>query len=178
MAVLMAVCGLASCERAETSDATTKAAKPSPANSPAVASMHLNRAQPKLQTMKLWLGPKEIVAELALNRVQIETGMMFRKQMGEDEGMLFVFAQPHRTSFYMKNTLIPLTCAYIDAEGAIAELHDLEPKNETPVPARSDNIQYVLEMNRGWFQKNKIGVGTVVRTEHGTLPETFFKKRP
>jgi uncharacterized protein len=126
----------------------------------------------------LWMGAKEVVAELALTPVQVATGMMFRKDMGEDEGMLFVFGQPHRTSFYMKNTLIPLTCAYIDSEGVVTEIHDLEPKNETPVPAKSDKIQYVLEMNRGWFDKNKIGVGTVVRTEHGTLPETFFKKRP
>ena len=177
MAVLMAVCGLASCDRGQTSDGVMKVVRPAPTNASPV-SMHLNHAQPKLQTMKLWLGAKEVVAELALTPVQIATGMMFRKEMGEDEGMLFVFGQPHRTSFYMKNTILPLTCAYIDSEGVIAELHDLEPKNETPVPAKSDNIQYVLEMNRGWFEKNKISVGTVIRTEHGTLPETFFKKRP
>ena len=126
--------------------------------------------------MKLWLGPKEVTAELALSLVEIQTGMMFRKEMGENEGMLFVFPRPHRTAFYMKNTYVPLTCAYIDAEGAIAELHDLEPLNQTPVEARTDNVQYVLEMKRGWFEKNKIGVGTVLRTEHGSLPDTFFRK--
>src|SRR5688572_4967744 len=151
VAILMALCGLASCGPAETADRTSKGPVRPPVTNTAPVSMHLNHAQPKLQTMKLWLGPKEVVAESALTRVQIETGMMFRKEMGQDEGMLFVFSQPHRTSFYMKNTYIPLSCAYVDSEGAIAEIHDLQPKNETPVPAKSDNIQYVLEMNRGWF---------------------------
>lgn len=127
--------------------------------------------------MKLWLGAKEITAELAITEVQIMTGMMFRKEMAESEGMLFVFSQPQRTSFYMKNTYVPLSCAYIDTEGVISEIHDLEPLNETPVPAKTKNIQFVLEVKRGWFERNGIGVGGVVRTEHGSLPETFFKKR-
>ena len=176
MAVLMAIGGLASCDRAETSDATKGAARP--ATNPVPAGVYLNHAQPKLQTMKLWLGPKEIVAELALTPVQIQTGMMFRKEMGENEGMLFVFGRPHRTSFYMRNTSLPLSCAYIDAEGVIAEIHELRPLDETPVEAKSDNILFVLEVNRGWFEKNNIGVGTVLRTERGTLVDTFFKKQP
>src|SRR6266705_7225533 len=80
-------------------------------------------AQPKLKTMKLWLGPQEVTAELALTLPQIMTGMMFRKEMAENEGMLFVFGLDprlpgaHRASFYMRNTLIPLSCAYIDRKG-------------------------------------------------------------
>src|SRR5687767_7081008 len=106
---------------------------------------HLNHAQPKLRTMKLWLGPKELTAELAISRVEIETGMMFREKMEEHEGMLFIFGQPHRTSFYMKNTFVPLSCAYVDSEGVILEIHDLKPLDETPVEAGSDLVQYVLE---------------------------------
>jgi uncharacterized protein len=139
--------------------------------------LHMSHAQPKLRTMKLWLGPKEITAELAITETEIATGMMFRDKMGENEGMLFVFGRPHRTSFYMKNTYVPLSCAYIDAEGTIAEIHDLKPLDENPVHARSDQIQYVLEVKQGWFDRNAVRAGMIVRTEHGSLPETFFRRR-
>src|SRR5262245_20547799 len=72
------------------------------------------RAQPRLKTLKLWLGSEEMVAELALTFEQVQTGMMFRTNMAEQEGMLFVFSRPHRAGFWMKNTLLPLSCAYID----------------------------------------------------------------
>jgi uncharacterized protein len=139
--------------------------------------LHMSHAQPKLRTMKLWLGPKEITAELAITETEIATGMMFRDKMAETEGMLFIFGRPHRTSFYMKNTYVPLSCAYIDAEGKIAEIYDLKPLDENPVPARTDQIQYVLEVKQGWFDRNGVRVGMVVRTEHGSLPETFFRRR-
>ena len=77
----------------------------------------------------------------------------------------------------MRNTVIPLSAAYIDPEGTILELHDLKPLEETPVEAGSDNIQFVLETPQGWFKKNNIGVGTVIRTERGSLQETFFRKK-
>ena len=137
--------------------------------------LHLDQAQPRLQTMKLWLGPQEMTAELAFTQTEVATGMMFRKEMAETEGMLFIFARPHQTSFYMKNTIIPLSCAYVDSEGIILELHDLKPLNEEPVPASSDKVQYVLETRQGWFGRNKVGVGSLVRTERGSLQETFFK---
>ena len=133
------------------------------------------KAQAKLQTLKLFLGPKEIVAELAISPIQVETGMMHRTEMGENEGMLFVFAQPHRASFWMRNTKIPLSGAYIDSEGTILEIHDMKPLDETPIPAGTDQVRYVLEMKQGWFERNKIGVGTNIRTERGTFQKTFFK---
>jgi len=134
-------------------------------------------AQPKLQTVKLWLGSQEVMAELAVTLPQIMTGMMFRKEMAEHEGMLFVFSRPHRASFYMRNTLIPLTCAYIDSEGVILETHDMKPLDESSIEAASENVQYVLEMNKGWFERNKVSTGAVVRTEFGSFPETFMRRR-
>lgn len=131
------------------------------------------KAQPRLQTMKLYIGAEVITAELALTQVQVGTGMMFRESMAENEGMLFVFAAPQRVSFYMRNTTVPLTAAYIDPDGTILELVDLHPKVEEPVEARSDNIQFVLEMNQGWFKRHNIGVGTVIGTERGKLRDTF-----
>jgi uncharacterized membrane protein (UPF0127 family) len=128
-------------------------------------------AQPKLATIKLFVGPETVETELALTPVQVGTGMMFRKQMAENEGMLFVFARPHRPAFYMKNTIVPLTVAYIDSEGTIVELHDLQPLNETAVEAGSDSIQFVLEMKQGWFQRHNVGPGAVITSEKGRLLE-------
>ena len=139
--------------------------------------LYLDQAQPRLPTIKLWLGAQEMVAEMALTQTQVATGMMYRKEMGTNDGMLFVFPRSHRTAFYMRNTVVPLSAAYIDPEGTILELHDLKPIDETPIEAGSDNIQFVLETPQGWFKKNNIGVGTVIRTERGSLQETFFKKR-
>lgn len=77
----------------------------------------------------------------------------------------------------MKNTIIPLSVAYIDPDGAILEINDLDPLNEDPVNAKTDQVQFVLEMNRGWFQTNHIGVGNVITSKNGTLHETFFSRQ-
>jgi|SRR6266850_4189915 len=149
-----------------------------PTNTVAKSSQpYLDHAQPRLRTLKLWIGAQEMVTELALTPTETSTGMMYRKQMDTNEGMLFVFGRPHRTSFYMRNTVVPLSAAYIDPEGTILEVHDLQPLNEVPVEATSDKIQYVLETPQGWFKKNNIGVGTLIRSERGTLRDTFFRKQ-
>jgi uncharacterized membrane protein (UPF0127 family) len=134
-------------------------------------------AQPKLQTMKLWLGAEEMVAELALTPDQVRTGMMFRTNLAENAGMLFVFGAPYRTSFWMKNCPLPLSAAYIDPDGTILEIHDLQPHNTNSVVASSDRVQFVLETNQGWFQRHHVTTGMVVRTEHGSLLDTFFRQR-
>ena len=134
-------------------------------------------AQPKLQTMKLWLGAEELVAELALTQEQVRAGMMFRTNMAENAGMLFVFDAPHRASFWMKNCPLPLSAAYIDPEGVILEIRELQPHNTNSVVASSEQVQFVLEVNQGWFGRHKVTPGMVVRTEHGPLRETFFSKR-
>ena len=134
-------------------------------------------AQPKLQTMKLWLGAEEMIAELALTGGQMQTGMMFRTNLAENAGMLFVLPMPQQASFWMKNCPLPLSAAYIDPEGVILEIHDLQPHNTNSVVASSERVQFVLETNQGWFRRHNIAPGTVIRTEHGTLMETFFRQR-
>jgi uncharacterized protein len=134
-------------------------------------------AQPKLQTMRLWLGAEEMEAELALTGKQTQTGMMFRTNMAENAGMLFVFGAPFQASFWMKNCPLPLSAAYIDPEGVILEIRELQPFNTNSVVAVSENVQYVLETNQGWFGRHHVAPGMVIRTEHGTLTETFFRKR-
>jgi uncharacterized protein len=133
-------------------------------------------AQPKLATLKLWIGSEEVIAEIAATGIQIQTGMMFRTKMEENEGMLFVFPSALPRSFWMKNCILPLSCAYIDPEGVIAETHHMKPHDETPILSKSDRIQYVLEMNQGWFERHNIKPGALVRTERGSLAETFFRR--
>lgn len=116
-------------------------------------------------------------AELAIRPKEITTGMMFRTNMAENEGMLFIFQTPHRASFWMKNTSIPLSAAYINPDGIIEEIHPLEPLNTNAVVAKSSNIQYVLETPQGWFDRHNIPTGSVIRTERGSLPETFFRRQ-
>jgi len=123
--------------------------------------------------VKLWLGAAEIEAELALTDQQRRTGMMFRKEMGENEGMLFVFPVAHQTGFWMKNTFVPLSAAYVDPAGVIVEIHDLQPQDTNNVPSVSNNIVYVLETPQGWFKRHNVETNTLVMTEHGTLSSVF-----
>ena len=139
--------------------------------------LYSDKALPKLPSLKLWVGNQVIEAEMAVTARELATGMMYRTNIAENEGMLFRLPFPQRASFYMKNTEVPLSCAYIDADGTILEIHDLQPRNERPVPSATDNIQYVLETAQGWFQRKSIGTGTVIRTDHGSLAEVFFRGR-
>lgn len=132
------------------------------------------RAQPKLRTIKLWLGAEEMTAELAVTPEQITTGMMFRTNLEANAGMLFVFDRAYQPSFWMKNCPLALSAAFIDPAGIILELHDFQPQDTNLVPATAPNVQFVLETSRGWFEQHHIGTGMLVRTEHGTFPKTFI----
>lgn len=135
------------------------------------------QAQPKLQTMKIYIGPEQMNAELALTSVQIRTGMMYRtNRLGEDEGMLFPLPDNQRASFWMKHCPVSLSAAYINPDGIIEEIHLLQANNTNPVVAASDNIRFVLETSEGWFARHHIQPGTAVATERGPLMETFFGK--
>jgi uncharacterized protein len=133
-------------------------------------------AQPKLQTMKIYLGAETLEAELALTPQQEMTGMMFRTNIAETDAMLFVLPYPQRASFWMKNCPESLSAAYIGPDGLIEEIHHLEKNDSTPVVATNGNVIYVLEVNDGWFARHNISPGAVIRTEKGSLAETFFQK--
>src|SRR5262249_12488964 len=122
------------------------------------------QAQPKLQTLKLYIGTQEMVAELALTPIQQHTGMMFRTNMDENAGMLFPLPYTQRASFWMKNCPYHLSAAYIDPEGIIQEIHDLQPYNTNSVVATSDNIRFVLETPYGWFEKHGLRTGVAIVT--------------
>jgi len=143
------------------------AAKPPP---------YLPHAQPKLSTIKVWLGSEQLSTEMALRDVEIATGMMFRTNMAENEAMLFVFDRPDARNFYMLNCTVPLTAAYINPDGVIEEFAKLNPGDTNGVRSRSWNIQYVLELPQGWPERHNVRTGAVVRTERGSLWQTFFRR--
>lgn len=140
-------------------------------------SLEPTQAQPKLQTLKLYVGTQEMAAELALTPIQQHTGMMFRTNMEQNAGMLFPLPYTQRASFWMKNCPYHLSAAYIDPDGIIQEIHDLQPFNTNSVVAASDNIRFVLETPYGWFEKHGVGTGVAIVTERGPLMQTFFPKR-
>ena len=166
------------CKKPSASGATTNAGTTDTANAAGASAPAANpiptKAQQKLETIKLWIGSEEMITEMAVTPLQEQTGMMFRTNMAENEGMIFVFPQPQRAAFWMMNTILPLSAAYIDPDGQILEIHDLQPHDTNSVIAATDNIQYVLETPQGWFKRHNIREGTVIATEKGTLKKTFF----
>lgn len=171
LALLALALTLAACGR-ENAPAVTSAT----AAAPATSWLDDGRPQSGLPRLRLFLGARELDAELALTQEAIQKGMMWRTNVAETSGMLFVFARPHQTSFWMKNVPIPIDVAYLDPDGQILEIHRMEKFDTNPVPARAQNIQYALETAEGWFARNGIATGVVVRSERGSLPETFFRR--
>jgi len=135
------------------------------------------QGQAKLRTMKIYLGAETLDAELARSREEVMTGMMYRTNIQETDAMLFVLPFTQAASFWMKNCPESISAAYITPEGVIAEIHHLEANNTNSVTSATDNIRFVLETKEGWFQRHNIGTGTVIRTETGSLAETFLQGR-
>jgi uncharacterized membrane protein (UPF0127 family) len=118
--------------------------------------------QPRLKTTDLTAGMHIIRAELAITPQQQQTGMMFRKEMGPNEGMLFVNEVAGVRCFWMRNTLIPLTIAFIEDDGTIVNLADMKPlSEESHCSARP--VRFALEMSQGWFAKRGIKAGFRLR---------------
>ena len=160
---------IAGCRESGTSQSAPAAAPPAP--------QYPTRAQPKLSTKKLYLGAEELVAELALTGEQEMTGMMFRTNILENEAMLFVFRGPSQQAFWMKNTIVPLSIGFIDPDGTLLEVSDLQPLNTNAVSSESLNIQYVLETKQGWFERHHIRPGALIKTDAGSLRQTFFGQK-
>ena len=117
--------------------------------------------QMNLKRVALSVGMHRIDAQLALTPEQRQIGLMWRKAMLAHEGMLFVFEQPSQQCFWMKNTLIPLTAAFIDDDGTIVNLVDMKPQTLNP-HCSAKPVRYVLEMNIDWFTKKNIKAGSKI----------------
>jgi hypothetical protein len=116
-----------------------------------------------LPKVTLGIGTLTVEAQVAADESSRERGLMSRTNLGSDEAMLFVFPAPRPVAFWMKNTPVPLSVAYIGPSGRIFEIHDLQPLDETPVPSASDAVTYALEVPQGWFARNGVPPGEHIR---------------
>lgn len=117
----------------------------------------------KFEKEKIILGGKTITVELAKTESQHQQGLMFRKMMPENEGMLFIFNEEQPRHFWMKNTLIDLSIGYFDSNKVLIDMQEMRSASvlETRPPSYTSAkpAMYALEMNKGWFTRNKIKVG-------------------
>lgn len=118
-----------------------------------------NTPQMNLQRIKISAGMHLIDTQVAGTPEQRSIGLMYRKEMPQHEGMLFVFEQASVQCFWMKNTALPLTAAFVADDGTIVNLADMKPQT-TDSHCSKQPVRYVLEMNQGWFGKKGIKEGT------------------
>jgi len=118
--------------------------------------------QPRLQTIDITAGMHVIKAELAITPNQQATGMMFRTEMPGNEGMLFVNDDLGQRCFWMRNTLIPLTIAFIADDGTIVNLADMEAQSDKS-HCSAKPVRFALEMRQGWFAKRGLKAGFKLR---------------
>jgi uncharacterized membrane protein (UPF0127 family) len=114
--------------------------------------------QMNLGRTQLSAGMHLIDAQVAQTAQQRQIGLMYRREMPQHEGMLFVFEQPATQCFWMKNTLLPLTAAFVADDGTIVNLADMKPQTEDS-HCSVKPVRYVLEMNQGWFAKKNLKAG-------------------
>ncbi len=114
--------------------------------------------QMDLPRVKISAGMFQIDSQVAATSEQRQIGLMFRKEMPTHEGMLFVFEQPSMQCFWMKNTVLPLSAAFVADDGSIVNIVDMKPQT-TDSHCSTKPVRFVLEMNQGWFAKRKITAG-------------------
>ncbi len=123
------------------------------------------QGQPQnLPAATLQVGMHNIRAQLAVTPEQRQIGLMFRQTMPTHEGMLFVFEQATTQCFWMRNTLIPLSIAFLADDGTVVNLADMKPQSDDS-HCSAKPVRYVLEMNQGWFAKRGVKPGTRISGE-------------
>lgn len=123
-------------------------------------------AQQRFPTTTLNIGIHLIQAEVALRDEERAQGLMFREQLGQNEGMVFRFPESRPVCMWMKNTLVPLSVAFIDDGGTIINIEDMQPQTQDAHCAKKP-ARYALEMNQGWFRQKNVKPGTKI----GGLPK-------
>lgn len=117
--------------------------------------------QPTLRTTKLTAGIHVITAEIASTPQSRMIGLMMRERLAPNHGMVFVFEDKSQHCFWMRNTLIPLSIAFIDDDGTVVSIADMSPKSEASTcPQRP--VRYALEMDQGWFAKRGVTAGNKI----------------
>jgi len=127
------------------------------------------QGQPRLRTALLSIETAdgravEVAAELAVTESERAAGLMHRTSLPDGEGMLFVFERDQILSFWMQNTVIPLSIAFVSRGGLITEIRDMRPLDLTPVVSARPG-RYALEVPQGWFEREGVAVGDRIRLD-------------
>ena len=117
------------------------------------------RTKPPEGTILLSVSSQRLYVEVVANETGREQGLMFRREMGANAGMLFVFPQSEPLSFWMRNTYIPLSIAFLDHQKRIINIEDMAPLDEQGRGRSAAPARYALEVNQGWFKKHGIKAG-------------------
>jgi uncharacterized membrane protein (UPF0127 family) len=105
------------------------------------------------------VGDRTVRMQLAVLMPEMQRGLMGRKDLGADEGMIFVYRSPQRMGFWMHDTPTPLDIGFFTPDGTLAEIYPLLPFDERSVASRSDRLQFALEMNQNWYRDNGVRPG-------------------
>ena len=120
-------------------------------------------------TMLVRIGKASLKVEIADTPQRRSAGLMFRKKLAKNEGMLFVFPKEDYLSFWMKNTKIPLSIGYFDQDGILLEIHNMKPDQTSEVYNARNKAIYAIEVNQGWFKENGIVIGSVLILERSVV---------
>ena len=115
-------------------------------------------ADAPMKTATVRVASHPLKVEIAASDPEREKGLMFRKSLGRDDGMLFVFDEPAYHAMWMKNTLIPLSVAFIDRDGVILNILDMEPQTLDSHQAAGPAV-YAIETNKGWYSAHQVKAG-------------------
>jgi len=108
---------------------------------------------------RMSVGDRSVRLQLAVLPHEQEQGLMHRRDLGTDDGMVFVYSRPQAMSYWMRNTPTALDIGYFDATGTLLEVYAMLPFDETPIRSRSSQIQYCVEMQRGWYSAHGVKPG-------------------
>lgn len=105
------------------------------------------------------IGDHTVQMQIAAQPAEMQKGLMYRKTMGADEGMLFVYDSPQQMGFWMRNTVLPLDIGFISPDGELKEIYAMYPLDERTVSSHGRNLQFALEMNQGWYARAGVKPG-------------------
>lgn len=126
-----------------------------------VASAALAVAPPKtvLDFFEIKVGEKVVRMQLAVRPAEMQRGLMERRDLGRDDGMIFIYDKPQQMSFWMRNTPTPLDIGFFRSDGTLAEVYALHPFDENTVSSRDTQLRFALEMNQGWYRASGVKPG-------------------
>lgn len=124
-----------------------------------------NAAKTVADFFPIKVGDKTVRMQLAVRDHEMQRGLMERRDLGRDDGMLFVYERPQQMGFWMRNTPTPLDIGFFSPDGVLREIYALHPFDEKTVTSTGSNLQFALEMNQGWFRQNRVAPGAQLDLE-------------